>query len=200
MENSGTQTHMVEVPSNVDDMIGVSEIAKKYEALYENTVEIFHKVNCHMDNFDSYLVEIDCMKKLEDSGFTPKLIDGQILAKVECIKYIREHRIASVYYITLTRMQNLNAKSLSELYIPENKRHKYLGPGTFMSANNDNLDDIKSLFPTKYIPSNVTDEVIRKLKILFEKYGIYHEDIHPGNFLELDGKIFVVDFECVTIV
>lgn len=47
----------------------------------------------------------------------------------------------------------------------------------------------------RYIPIDIFNKVIARLRELADNYGVYHEDIHPGNFLEYQGEIYVIDFD-----
>lgn len=54
----------------------------------------------------------------------------------------------------------------------------------------ENLDDTYG----DEIPEEVWDEIRRIVRVLYEEEGIEYVDITPYNFIEKDGKIYVIDF------
>jgi tRNA A-37 threonylcarbamoyl transferase component Bud32 len=61
---------------------------------------------------------------------------------------------------------------------------------TMDHLGSENLDDTYG----EEIPEEVWDEIRRIVRTLYEEEGIEYIDITPYNFIEKDGKIYVIDF------
>jgi len=166
---------------------------KEYKLFYKNDENYYHKIMWNYDEGESFDGEVRCYRMLKDSGLVPKYVEGKILCTLEASTgdYYEIIKIAMIKTETC-------GKSLLDLYIPKDLREKYCGPGEYIHHLDTIRDDIKYFFPEKYIPATVFDKVVKILNTLVKKYGIEHDDIHPGNFLEKDGKIYVIDFGCVS--
>lgn len=187
------------INSNVDDMPMLREILRFYMVRFPHTDKVFNKVSL-CEDIETYETEVQCLSRLEESGFTPKLIDKKIISQIRCIDSANIIKVISNYFITLIQMERVCGKTINELYIPEQERSMYLGPGIYIKQYPANLKDIREIIPEKYVSDAIIIKIVEKLNILVSKYGIYHEDIHSGNFIEKDGEIVVIDFECSKIV
>ena len=99
---------------------------------------------------DDYENEIELQKVASSYGFSPRIIDTQIVDE-EC----------------LITMENLGDGTLANIY------------GT------ESTD----------IPLEVWNAIRSIIIILYEIEGIEYIDITPYNFMEVDGKIYIIDFE-----
>jgi hypothetical protein len=167
--------------------------AKEYRKLYPNDGDIHHKIMWHHDEGEALDTEITCYNRLKDSGLTPKFISGEILCKLKAY----DEDAYSIDTIALVKTEKCG-KSLLELYIPKELHKECGGPGEYIHNNGNPREYLRDYFPEKYIPSHIYDQVIDILMTLKDKYGIEHDDIHPGNFLQKDDKVYVIDFSCVT--
>jgi hypothetical protein len=170
-------------------------LTNKYKALYKtlSTSEVYYKVNYYetTENFEN---EIKCLKKLQDSKFTPLYISSWLLTKLEYSKDNSFKNSVVQHNIMVIKTYNLPGKSLLKTYLPWVYHKYYTSGNVFVNENDFNIIKIREYFPEQYISNELFEQVIHILKILIGEYGIYHQNIHPGNFLEYNGKIIAVGF------
>jgi hypothetical protein len=175
------------------------KITSQYKILYRtlSTSEIFYKIR-YYENFHNYENEICCLKYLQNSGFTTSYKNSWRLVKLEYSTDDNfENSVMPIiqHNIMIIKMDNYQGKSLLKLYIPWTYHYYYSNNGVCVNQNNFDLIKIRDQFPEQYIPDRIFEKIIYIVKILIEKYGIYHQNIHPGNFLEYEGNIIIVNFD-----
>ena len=173
----------------------VNQIRK---TLIEKYPEFFVKVTVYSEyDITSYLNEVKVYSIVKDNRISPTIHHQGTIATCEVFLQEEDFNITSrKYFITYLVMDKCGT-SLDILYLPNNIAKNYLGPGCYIQRNG-RIDDFESYFPQEYFPTKVVQGVLETLHKL-KNLGVYHEDIHPGNFLEHNGEILVIDFECITI-
>lgn len=148
-------THTVTVNGNPAD--AVRPWVRHYRSLHPSSAEVYAKINWYIDNTDNYTGEVRILQHLAGSGFTPQLIDHEILAEVQCVN--EDGDDAGVYYITLIRMVRLPGESLMERYIPPELHADHEGPGSYVAPDDFDVEDIRECLPAEYIPADIFEKV-----------------------------------------
>lgn len=152
------------------------------------------KVKLYNDYFTrSIYDQREVHSRIKDKGLSPNVIDEGIIAKCKIYHDVDTSNFYIVYLVT----QRLG-DSLDNIYIPESRRCEFSGPGLSVDSADEFPAQMKTIFPEQWIPDHIVkkvEDVLIKLRDL----GVYHEDVHPGNFLQEGDNIFIIDFECSTI-
>ena len=164
---------------------------------YPNSFTKISKDKRHYSN------EVGVYKHLNGDNIAPKLLSyGEAFRFV----YPKDYKICThcqsyhnncyddlsdkvYYYLTLTHC----GRSISSKYTSNDDT----GPGRIVNHNFMLTKNIKDLC---YIEDSTPDDIVEKMaNVLYElasKHGIYHMDVHPGNFLiDINNKVRIIDFE-----
>lgn len=180
--------------TRLDDYV-VAKV-NQYKSERVDTIGNYTKISWYIDDEPTaYNTEIKCLRILANSGLTPKLITHSILLKVELIDGDELYAVRHVTSITTSYC----GRSILELYFPADVRDEYCGPGVHVNDINNLEKDIIEYFPSQYVPVDIFNQIIQIIRTLYMTYKIEHDDIHAGNFCQMDDKIFVIDFDCVTL-
>jgi tRNA A-37 threonylcarbamoyl transferase component Bud32 len=81
-------------------------------------------------------------------------------------------------------------------YSPKILHTKYFNDKCVILMENLNSMCIADKYGDKQsdIPLNIWDEIRKILTVLFEVEGIEYIDITPYNFIEKEGKVYIIDF------
>lgn len=150
----------------------------------------------------SHQNELNILSMLKGTNLSPDIIGYGQLAKMSLCNIDLERQSSDEYFTCYYIVMSHCGMSVNDMFFPENKKNKYLGPGTYIDKDlNCGADHIMDEFPIKYIPAEITDKIITILSILVNKYKIVHEDIHSGNFvIDKDGIVRAIDFENVRFI
>ena len=96
----------------------------------------------------------------------PEDIEREVSLQTIASKYGLSPFIVSTDYSTYIRMDNLNVMNIADMY-------------------GEYLDDI---------PEDIQNQIIDILWVLYHECKIEYLDITPYNFIEKEGKVFVIDF------
>nr|WIL05460.1 hypothetical protein pmam_421 [Pithovirus mammoth] len=143
--------------------------------------------NCQLEEFQS---EVSCCRDLQDSGFVPRLIDSDCLLSRYYQEDISEFAEVCSSWILLEK----RGSSLLDTYFEEEEKEYFRGPSCCSRILLNDEGSFLDLFPKDKIPEDVRQQVWNIL-IQLERRGICHCDVHPGNFLIDQGRVFIIDFE-----
>ncbi len=172
-----------------------AELLRKYDA-NEYVVNIKRYAQ---DCFDLYENQLEAHRRLKNIGLSPEVAEEGVFRKYK-IHVGTDHNGADKwtdkFYIVYLVTKKCGT-SLDLLYIPEELRNEYEGPGVAMTNFNENL--FREFFPSEFFSQEIITRV-RNILVKLRELGILHEDIHPGNFLEFEGKILAIDFEAIALI
>lgn len=171
----------------------ISQLDRKYK----QKVHIKIKLSAQLDDFNYEIEAYQFISNLPDN-LSPKLIDSGYFEVTGLSTHPDEYPDVT-FYVTyiITKYCGL---SLSEKYIDETQRAHYVGPGASSSPYyfRDTVKHWDTILPKSYIPDHISQKALNIINKL-RAHGVYHDDIHPGNFL-IDDKdhVYVIDFQSVS--
>lgn len=143
--------------------------------------------NCDLEAFQA---EVSCYRDLEDSGLIPKLIDSDYLL----FRYYQEDISEFAELCSSWILFEKKGVSLLDTYFAEEEKQHFQGPSCCSRTLLNDEKSFLALFPKNKIPEDVRQQIWNIL-VQLKRRGICHCDVHPGNFLIDQGKVFVIDFE-----
>lgn len=161
-----------------------------------NDPDHYIKISFTTHETESAKNEISNYRELQRYGITPVLVECResvITAELVDVDYQDIIDQFEVSILILTKI----GMSLNDMFVPESLTKKYLGPGppSRIIVNSDSGFD--NLFPEAIFHDDIRGK-IRELLIKLTQLGWSHDDIHSGNILIEDDKLYLIDLELMT--
>lgn len=153
--------------------------------------------NSYNGEQDSYGNEVRNYRELQRYGITPVLVEcRESVITAELTN--RKNRPIEEYDVSIIILTKIGM-SLHERFVPvpENYGGEYLGPGPSSQQLIDEDETFDSTFPEVIFSDNIRGK-IRELLMELTQLGWCHDDVHSGNILIEDDKLYLIDLELMT--